>query len=66
MRNLLLQFVRAINITKLVYNTVKSCVKYKDKCSEFFNSDIGFKQGHPVAQHASFALSSLFRLFNQA
>ena len=38
------KLVRAI---KSMYNTVKSCVRYKSSYSSFFSSTIGLKQGDP-------------------
>ena len=40
--NVSCKLVRAI---KSMYNTVKSCVKYKSSFSSFFESNIGLKQG---------------------
>ena len=42
--NVTCKLVRAI---KSMYNTVKSCVKYKSSFSSFFESNIGLKQGDP-------------------
>ena len=32
-----------------MYQSVKSCVRYKGKCSNFFNTDTGVKQGDPLS-----------------
>ena len=32
-----------------MYQNVKSCVRYKGKCSNFFNTDTGVKQGDPLS-----------------
>jgi hypothetical protein len=43
-KNISSKFVKAL---KSMYNAVRSCVRYKSKCSDFFISDIGLKQGDP-------------------
>ena len=43
-QNISSKLVRAI---KSMYNTVKSCVKYKSSYSNFFASNVGLKQGDP-------------------
>lgn len=42
--NISSKIVKAI---KAMYCVVKSCVRYKAEKSQFFNSDIGVKQGDP-------------------
>ena len=38
---------RLVKALKSVYNTVKSCIRYKSTLSGFFDSHIGLKQGDP-------------------
>lgn len=34
---------------KAMYSSVKACVRYKNKCSDFFNINAGVKQGDPLS-----------------
>ena len=38
---------RLVKAIKSIYNTVKLCVRYKSSFSQFFESNIGLKQGDP-------------------
>jgi len=38
------KFVRAV---KSMYASVKSCVRFNNEFSEYFDSDVGLKQGDP-------------------
>ena len=38
---------RYVKAVKNMYNIVKSCIKHKEQTSEFFESNIGVKQGDP-------------------
>ena len=47
---------KLVKAIKSIYNTVKSCVRYKSSYSTFFSSTVGLKQGDP-------SLPLLFMLF---
>ena len=34
---------------KAMYSSVKACVRYKNKCSDYFNINAGIKQGDPLS-----------------
>ena len=34
---------------KAMYSSVKACVRYKNKCSDYFNINAGVKQGDPLS-----------------
>ena len=40
---------RMIKILKSMYNSVKACIKYNNKFSDFMRSDAGLKQGDPLS-----------------
>lgn len=40
---------RMLKILKSMYKTVKSCIKYNNKLSNYINSDLGVKQGDPLS-----------------
>ena len=40
---------RLLNILKSMYSNVKVCIKYRSRCSNFMQSDVGLKQGDPLS-----------------
>ena len=39
---------RLLNILKSMYSSVKVCIKYSSRFSNFMQSDVGLKQGDPL------------------
>ena len=41
--------IRMIKALQSMYNSVKACVRYNNKCSQFFDTNAGVKQGDPMS-----------------
>ena len=41
--------IRMIKALQSMYNSVKACVRYNNKCSQFFDINAGVKQGDPLS-----------------